>query len=490
MNRLKKIIIVLTSFTALIAIAGFLILPAVLKPVLTDKISNALNRETSIERLMINPFALSATLRGFKVADPGKTSPFVAFDELYVNAGFIMSIFRRALILEEIRLEKPYIGITRNPDGTYSFSDMLPKDEAKKEESTKPFLFSINNIQIKSGQIDFHDLPNKTAHTVRDLQLAVPFISNIEYYVKSYVEPKFSAVVNGHTLAAAGKTMPFESSRATTFDINLTDVDVPYYLQYVPLRLNFKLTSARLDAHLKINFLMNQDQSTALTITGNTALKNVALDDLQGNKILRLPALTVNLASIEPFIPRVHLAGVSLDAPQLVLKRDKKGEINLATLVLPHKKGEPEKPKRAVENQARQDKHPEDKKELRLIIDHFLIDKADVTFIDVQPTGPVKIQISPIRLQVSKLSLTREENAALDLAMVIDKKTDITAKGVIGLNPLGAELSLDVKNLAIRPFQPYFTESIQLDLTRGTVSTAGKFTLKMEIGRASCRERV
>lgn len=480
MNRLKKIIIVLTSFTALIAIAGFLILPAVLKPVLTDKISNALNRETSIERLMINPFALSATLRGFKVADPGKTSPFVAFDELYVNAGFIMSIFRRALILEEIRLEKPYIGITRNPDGTYSFSDMLPKDEAKKEESTKPFLFSINNIQIKSGQIDFHDLPNKTAHTVRDLQLAVPFISNIEYYVKSYVEPKFSAVVNGHTLAAAGKTMPFESSRATTFDINLTDVDVPYYLQYVPLRLNFKLTSARLDAHLKINFLMNQDQSTALTITGNTALKNVALDDLQGNKILRLPALTVNLASIEPFIPRVHLAGVSLDAPQLVLKRDKKGEINLATLVLPHKKGEPEKPKRAVENQARQDKHPEDKKELRLIIDHFLIDKADVTFIDVQPTGPVKIQISPIRLQVSKLSLTREENAALDLAMVIDKKTDITAKGVIGLNPLGAELSLDVKNLAIRPFQPYFTESIQLDLTRGTVSTAGKFTLKMD----------
>jgi uncharacterized protein involved in outer membrane biogenesis len=480
MNIIKKILITVIALTTLIAIAGFLILPAVLKPVLTGRISESLRRETSIEQIKINPFALSVTLRGLKIADPGKTTPFVAFDELYVNAGFIMSIFRRALILEEIRLETPYIGITRNPDGTYSFSDLLPKDEPKKEEPAKPFLFSLNNIQIKSGHIDFHDLPNKTDHTVRDLQLAIPFVSNIEYYVKNYVEPKFSAIVNGHTFAAYGKTIPFESSRATSFDIHLKDVDIPYYMQYVPLRLNFKLTSARLDANLKINFLVNHDQSTALTITGNTALKKVALDDLQGNKILRLPALTVNLASIEPFIPKVHLANVTLDAPELVLRRDKKGEINLATLVQPHKKEDPEKPKTTGDAQTPPDGRTDDKKALILTIDTFLIDKADITFMDAQPTRPVNIRIAPLRLLASKLSLNKGESATVDLALTLDKKANIGAKGTVGLNPLWADLALDIKNVAIRPFQPYFTESIQLDVTRGSISTTGQFTLKMD----------
>jgi len=79
-----------------ISIAGFLILPAVLKPVLTKKISEVLRREASVDRININPFALSATIRGFKLADPGKTTPFVAFHELHVNMDVMTSVFRRA----------------------------------------------------------------------------------------------------------------------------------------------------------------------------------------------------------------------------------------------------------------------------------------------------------------------------------------------------------------------------------------------------------
>ena len=170
MNILKKILIVIIAFVVVIGIAGFLILPSVLKPVLTKKISEAMHRETSVDQIKINPYALSATIQGFKLADPGQKTPFVAFDELYVNVNVMTSIFRRALILEEIRLNKPYIGVTRKTDGSYNFSDLIPKTETKKEEPSKPFLFSLNNIQIINGNIDFRDMPNKTDHTIRELQ--------------------------------------------------------------------------------------------------------------------------------------------------------------------------------------------------------------------------------------------------------------------------------------------------------------------------------
>jgi len=477
MNILKKILIVIIALVVFISIAGFFVLPAVLQPVLTKKISEALHREASIDQIEINPFALSATIKGFKMADPGGKMPFIAFDELYVNAAVMTSIFRRALILEEIRLDKPSISVTRRTDKSYNFSDLIPKEESKKEETGKPFLFSLNNVQITGGKIDFHDMPNRTDHNLRELNVSIPFISNIEYYMKNYVEPKFSAMVNGHAVAVTGKTQPFLTSRETRFDIDIKDIDVPFYLQYVPVKMNFKLTEARLDTRIQLSFILHKDKSPELKLTGQAVLRKVALDDLRGNKILRLPALTVNLASVEPLVPSVHLAQIALDTPQLVIRRDKQGDINLLNLVAPDKKEMQTRP--PAEKVIPAD-HAAKKKELVLLIDQILIDKADITFLDAKPAQPVKIQINPLRLSVSRLSLKKGDIADVDLALVIDKKSSIAAKGSFGIEPLAADLALDIKSLAIRPFQPYFTESVQMDITRGSISTAGKASLAMD----------
>ncbi len=477
MNLFKKILIALIVLVVFIGIAGFFVLPAVLKPVLTKKISETLHRETAVEQIKINPFDLSATIRGFKLADPGEKTPFVSFKELHVNVDVATSIFRRALILEEVRLDQPYIGVTRKTDGTYNFSDLIPKEETKKEEPSKPFLFSVNNIQIAGGNIDFRDKPNRTDHTIRELNISVPFVSNIDYYMKNFVEPKFSAIVNGHALAVVGKTQPFRTSRESLIDIDLKDIDIPFYLQYVPIKMNFKLTEARLDTKLQLHYIIHKDKSPELKLTGQAALKNVILDDLRGNKILRLPALTVILSAVEPFVPKVHLAQITLDTPQLFIRRDKEGNINLQNLVGSNKKEVQAKPKTA---QAKAADQAGKKNELSLLVDALLIDKADITFMDAKPAKPVKIQINPLRLNVSKFSLKKGNSADVDLALTIDKKGTISAAGPVVIEPLSANLALNAKGLDIRPFQPYFTESVKIDVTRGSISTAGKFSLTMD----------
>lgn len=480
MTNLKKTLIAFIVLIIVIIIAGFAVAPAILKPVAVKNIARATHRDVAIERLKINPLTLSVTIQGFKLADPGGASPFIAFEELYVNWSIISSAFHRALILEEIRLEKPYVSITRKPDGTYNFSDLIPKEQDKKEEPSKPFHFSLNNIQIAGGKIDFHDLPKKTDHTVRDLQLTVPFVSNIGQNVKTYVEPKFSATINGDPVRATGKTMLFESSHATIFDIDLTDVDIPHYLQYLPVHLNFRLASAALDTHLRMTFMTHPDRNPDLSLTGQAALKKVALDDLQGKKLLRLSSLKVDIASLEPLVPKVHLANIAFESPELVIKRDKNGDINLAKLVTPDQKTETGKKKTEGNEKTGKDQKADKKTELSLLIDNLLIDKADITFTDAKAARPVKIQIIPLRLQVSKFSLTKDEKALAELALTIDRKADVTVKGALGVNPLNADLAVTVKNLDIRPFQPYFTESVQLDVTRGAISTEGKLVLKMD----------
>ena len=481
MTAIKKTLIAAVLLVGLIILAGFIIAPSVLKPVLIKNIAGATHRNVALDRIKINPLTASVTIQGFRIDDPGRKEPFVSFDELYVDAGLIMSALKRGLILEEVRLVNPYVRLTRNADGTYNFSDLIPEEKAKKEEPSKPFLFSVNNIQISGGNADFHDLPNQTDHTVRNMHLTIPFISNTQHDIKKYVEPKFSATINGHPVRASGKTMPFESSRATIFDVDLTDVDIPYYLQYVPVRLYFKMVSAALDTHLRITFMTHQDRSPDLSVTGQAELKKVIINDTEGNKLLRIPSLKVDIASLEPFVPKVHLAGIAIESPELAVKRDKKGDLNLAKLVgpdkKPDKKDEGAKPKTSSGNKTDENQKAGKKAELNLLVDHFLINRADVLFTDAGPARPAKIQIASLKLQVSKFTLNRDEKARVDLVCNINRQADLAVNGALSVNPLAGDLAVGVKNLAIRPFQPYFADAVQLDVTGGAVSTDGKVTL-------------
>ncbi|MEN6621414.1 MAG: DUF748 domain-containing protein, partial [Smithella sp.] len=229
----KKILIGLAAFFVLFSIIGFFILPAIIKPIACEKLSAALHRPVSIEKINVNPYALSVTIRGFKVSEPTSSpNPFVAFDELYVNLYGFSSLFQGKLILEDIHLTHPYVSISRREDSSYNFSDLLPKGEKKPTEKSEPFYFSLNNILVKNGSIDFWDGPNKTKHTVRNMNLAIPSISNIKYKVKKYVEPKFSARINNDLFELTGKTTPFLDSRETIFEVNLRDIDIPFYLKY------------------------------------------------------------------------------------------------------------------------------------------------------------------------------------------------------------------------------------------------------------------
>lgn len=471
MSIIKKIIIGLFVFFVILGIAGFFIAPPIVKSLAVDKLSAALHRKVSVEKIKINPYALSVTIRGFTLEDPGNPNPFVAFDELYVNADLMSSIFRPALILKKITLAKPYVGISRKTDGSYNFSDLLTGDEEKPrpDEEAKPFLFSLNNIEITGGEIDFHDEPNKTEHAVRKINLSVPFISNIDYNLENYVEPKFSAIINNHPFELVGQTRPFLKSRATSFDIVIQDLDVPFYLNYIPGKKNYDLKSARLDAKMNINFIMDKDKSPSLALSGDVVLSKVVLDNLQNNKILRLPSLSINVAAIEPFVPAVHLAKIALDSPELVIRRDKNGKLDLLNLTGKQTSA----PAKNDKKTAGAEKQPA----LKFRVDHVELDNADVAFIDAQPFRPVNVRVSPLRFIGANISNEKGASGHVDLAATVNKRSSVKASGTLALEPLDAALKLDLKDINIRDFQSYFNDKVKINVTRGAVSAAGDFSL-------------
>jgi uncharacterized protein involved in outer membrane biogenesis len=118
--RTRKIAIWLVAIVVAIGVIVGLITPPILRHVLSKQLTTQFHRDVSIQQIRINPYALSATIRGFLMKDRQSSATAVSFDELYLNLE-TWSLFRLAAVVKEIRLVKPYINLIRNEDRTYNY---------------------------------------------------------------------------------------------------------------------------------------------------------------------------------------------------------------------------------------------------------------------------------------------------------------------------------------------------------------------------------
>lgn len=472
MSRFKKISLGLLILLALFTIIGFFILPPIIKSVLTDKLSQTLARPVSIRDIAVNPYLLSVKVQGFEIKERSGTEAFVAFDEFYTSLD-VSSIFRKALILREVKLIKPYARILRHEDQTYNFSDLLtkfagtPKEAEKK--NTDPFHFSLNNIQVVGGRLDFTDGPAQTKHQVTDLNLSIPFISNTAYQIDQFTQPALSVKINGTPYAFKGKTKPFSDALETEFNIDIKDLNIPYYMAYVPVKLHFKVPSALFDAQVMLSYRQHRDKKPTLKISGDMALKQLVVDDMKGRSLIKLPLLGVSMASVEPLIPNLHFSKITLTSPDVSVHRGKQGELNLLGM----------KPEEKQE--AQKSPTPKEKKQVKkepstlaIRVDEFQIAQGKVTFKDEQPAQPVSLTLQPIDLLVKEFATAKNSKALLDFSVRVDKGGTLSAKGPVGIDPLAADLNVKINQIDLRPFQAYFTDQVKIMITKGSVSAAGK----------------
>jgi len=467
MGRLKKILIGLGLFLLVFTIFGFFILPPILKSVLVNKLTEALHREVTIEQIKVNPYAISATVRGLRVKDRGVPETFFSCDEIFLNLQSL-SVFKRALILKEIRLTRPTIGMTRRLDLSYNFSDLMEKkEEPPPTEKSKPFHFSLNNIRIENGSIDFNDEFKKTKHTVRELNIGVPFISNIPADVQTFVQPSFSAKINDTPYSFQGKTKPFADSRETEFDILITDLNLPHYLAYAPMKMNMKIRSAFLDVKTKLVFIQYKEKKQpTITVTGDVSLKKIAVRDQQNQSLIQLPKLDLSIASVEPMAKTFHLSKVSIQSPEMSIRRLKTGELNILTLF-------PEEKKQAPPSKKEEASEP-----LSIDIDEIEMTGGKVTFSDLSTKKPFKTVLDPVTLKVDHFSNGKDKKSAYALSFQTEAREKIKLEGNLSLNPLAVEGGLELKTIPLKKYAPYYQEQISFNIEDGRLDLTTRYRYK------------
>ena len=467
--RTRKIVLWLASILFTIGVLLGLVAPPLIRGKVASALSDKFHRPVSIEQIAINPFAMSAAIRGFLMKERQGDTPALSFDELFVNLE-MRSLFRLGPVVKELRLIKPYVSVIRNEDRKYNFQDLIEEFTGGPPGPTPRF--SLNNIEIVDGKIDFDDRPEKTKHNVTQLRIGVPFISSLPTHVDIKVKPEFFAVINGAPFQLAGDTHPFKDSRDSAIGINIEKLEIAKYLEYSPVALNFTMPSGSLAGKLNATFQSPKGHSPTLVITGNLGLKDLALLQSDGGELMKLPSFDVLIDTVEVFANKTSLKSIKSEGLELHVHRGRDGKLNLQNLVAATAKEPETKPQTKPAG-----------KPFVYAVEEVALGSATIHFTDEQAQRPYKTRLDDVTLKITGLTNEAGKKANVEISFESEAKEKFAHTGTLRLTPLLAEGKLDVEGLKPGALRPYYEDAIAGEIKDGFFDLSTQYVFEDKEGQ-------
>ncbi len=475
MSRWLRRSLIAVAVTVGLLLLSMLIVPWQLKKQGSAWIATNTARTLSIEKVYFNPFVLKLEISGINLTEPDSAQPFVSCSRMMVAVS-LRSVIDRALILRHIELDHPYVKIDLLPQQVFNFSDFMhlgdespPVAKPVLEENAKPFLFSLNNIVITQGEIDFNDQasPQSSHHEIRQLRLSVPVIGNVTYLADAYVTPELSLMLNGADIQAQGQSKPFHNSMDTELSLALVNTDLDFYAQHSPVLLPVAVTSGVLAGTINLKYHVSGAELPQLLISAELDLSDIAIDEPDGDPLFTMTTLRINLDKADVFRQEINLAAIELKAPQLWLTRDAHGQLNLQTLFAPT----------TAQTAAAQPVPAADAALPLLVINKLSLEDGQIHFKDEALSAELTEHVDHLALVVENLSTHPDAQATVHLDLHTARLVTLDVDGTLAVVPAQAQLHFAVTGMELEPYCPYLEQVLtapvagQLDLS-GQVSYA------------------
>ena len=385
----RRTCIALASLLLLYAVAGFFVLPAMIKSQVETQFPEKLHRRATLGKAEVNPFALTVTLRDFKLMEPQGDAVFAAFDTLSVNLS-AESLWRLAPVVQQARLIGPQVRLVRQAAHRYNIDDLIAL-AASQPPSPQPARFSVNNVRIEAGRIDFHDLPERSTHSVTELFLGIPFVSSLPSQVNIFVEPLLQAQVDGSPLLLKGKARPFADPKEAVVELNVDGLDLTRFVDYLPFEPGVAVRGARLDTRLSVQFRQPKDAAPTVLLAGTASLKALQVAQRDGASLLKLPELAVELDHTDVLGGRIALKKVRVDGLDAQLARGGDGRLNVEHVFAASAPRAPAPSSKPAP--------------LHVALDELEIRNGAVRFTDAQSPRALQAGLEKVGLKVRKLAV-------------------------------------------------------------------------------------
>ena len=328
--RRKRWIVGAAGALATYTVGGFWLLPQVVQSQLPKFAHSELERNASIGAVRFNPFTLRLEADDFRL-DEADGALLFAVGKLAVELNW-SSIVRRAWSVAEVRVGAPSVHLAIAPDGTFNIAQLLDTlNRRPKEPSSGMPRLIIGHFALEQGKVEVSDRRAGYADTITPIDFALNSLSTLPDRNGDYT---LSAdATHGGKLHWRGTAAlnPIGGGGELTLD----QLALPGLASYLKAYTRVSVSSGKLSAKLPYRFAYADGKLDASLSGASLSLRELALvRDQAGAPFASVNAFDISdvgadLAAHTVTIGGVHLAGAKLEA-----RRNAKGELDLAQLMI------------------------------------------------------------------------------------------------------------------------------------------------------------
>lgn len=432
---------------ALWAVLAVSLPPTVLRGVVENQLSKAVNAPVAIESLSVNPFTLGVTVRGIRVPyleDTGTSGgALLTIEEMDIRPRLRLS-GDAAPIQAALRVRNPVLDITYLGNGLFSFSKLLPApsgDDAKPETP----LFALSDLDLEDGTILLRDGPVGMVHTVSDVNFHVPLLPSADLPFA----PTLTALVNGTRIDVAGRTEPDAEAVRTTFAIHTAPLHMEHFKRYLADFTPLSLNSGTVALDLLFTLSQPQPGRVASSLSGTVRVEDAEIATPKGDIVGRLRRGQATLKDFTLSDRRIRLDEMELDGLYLRISRDKAGRIDWEGWL------------------SGTDANPENiSPETPFVVEgaDLILRNSDFTWVDASLADTQQIEITGVDGRIAEYSTRPGARTAMRLSFGISTEGVLAVDGEGTLSPPSLNASLWVDDLPLVVLRPLLGETPLSDI--------------------------
>jgi hypothetical protein len=465
-SKVKMAVFIAGTLLGIYAALGFYLLPILVKSKLPTFIQQETGRKASVSTVRFDPFALQLNLQGFELQEPNGQL-FIGFDDFFIDINALQSIGQAALVIDKVLLIKPVTRIAKHQDGTFNFKDLLKNKSEAKQDGGKTFPLNIEKLSIDEGKLDWEDahLKSPEKETIYPINLTIENFTtqadnqsglSLTLELNSGGKLDWQGVIGLNPLSSSG--------RIKLDNVQLPRIRALALQDFVQLDLQgYELFEADYKADYinnKFNLNVNQGKFELHDFQVSATVKDKALV-----KMLKLAVTGIgfNLENNE-----LTIDSVAADDADFKLGLNAEGVFNYQSL-LPVSKTEasPAEPQQTQQSAPQQTPW-------NIKINAIALNNFGLVFEDQTLRKPVTVTAKPINLKLTNFSNTAGASLPFQLSVGFNETGLIKLDGNTVIEPLSAQIAVDVKDIALENFQAYVDKFARLDVIDGTLAIDGK----------------
>ncbi|MBL8271777.1 DUF748 domain-containing protein [Steroidobacter sp.] len=450
----------------LYALAGFLLVPHVARSQLSSYVTETLHRQLSVGEIRFNPFTFETSISQFALAE-ADGAPLLAFRHLYVNAE-LASLWRRAVVLKEVQLAAPGIDAVIAKDGTVNLGQLIPP--STEPESTEATPVSIGKLQVYEGRIGLtdHTLSRPFSAELTPVRFTLTDFKTDVDYNNAY---DFAATtLAGERLAWSGgfTVQPLRSQGQFSIErLRMQTVD-SYLYESVP----FRLAAGEASIAGTYAFALNPELALDVTLP-SLRVRGLVLaerDDRAEAPVkiggVHAQGVTFSYGKRDVGVKRLDVTGAQIKVTQAA-----DGSINLMQL-FGDTAADDGKAASAGQPRAATDASSAAPDWLAHI-DSINVTDAAITAEDRTVSPATRFDLAPLQLAVNGWSTAAAAKMQVDADVTINRSGKLLGKGTVQLEPLSADLAVDLAGFELPVLQPYLDSSTAMTLHSGKLAVKG-----------------